>query len=162
MNRLMKTKTGLLLAVILLLSACKQDNWIDWKLQNEMWLTQNARKENVNLSPSGSGLQYTILYEGNPYDAKPSQSATVAIDYTGKLINGVVFEEGSATLSVANLVEGFREGLSFMHVSGDAVFYIPADLGYGSEATGTEGSSSYIPPYSTLIFEVHLSSIIEN
>ncbi len=158
----MKTKIGLLLAVMLLLTACKQDNWIDWKLQNEMWFSMNAQKENVKTSPSGSGLQYTILYEGNIYDAKPSRSATVVVDYTGKLINGRIFDQGTATLTVSNLVEGFQEGLSLMHVSGDAIFYIPYSLGYGTKENGTEGGSSYIPPYSTLIFEVHLTNILEN
>ncbi len=158
----MKTRIGLLLTVVLLLSACKQDNWIDWKLQNELWFSQNALKENVMTAPSGSGLQYTIQYEGNIYDAMPSRSATVVVDYTGKLINGKIFEQGTATLSVSSLIEGFQEGLSLMHVSGDAVFYIPYTLGYGETGTGTEGSSSFIPPYSTLIFEVHLSGILEN
>ena len=155
-------KTLLLFSVLLLFTACKQDNWIDWKLQNEMWLTMNAQKENVKQSPSGSGLQYTEVYAGNIYDAMPSQSATVVVDYTGKLINGRVFEQGSATLTVSGLVDGFKEGLSLMHVGGDAIFYIPYELGYDSEEKGTEGGSSYIPPYSTLIFEVHLTSILEN
>lgn len=155
-------KIGCLCLLLLLLAACKQDNWIDWKLQNQMWLTNNQQKEGIQLSPSGSGLQYKMIYEGNPYDAKPSQSATVVVDYTGYLINGVVFEQGTTTLTVSSLVKGLQEGLSLMHVLGDAVFYIPADLGYGSEAMGSEGTSSYIPPYSTLIFEVHLSGILEN
>ena len=37
--------------------------------------------------------------------------------------------------------------------------YIPYSLGYGVKGAGTEGTSSHIPPYSTLIFTVELHDV---
>ncbi len=147
-----------LLAV--LLGGCKEDNWMDWKLQNQMWLEQNAQKEGVQTTESG--LQYRILYEGNTSDTKPDNASTVICNYTGTLINGYKFDSATnATLSVSGVVEGFAEGIKKIHAHGDIELFVPYELGYGEKGQGSEGSlaATYIPPYSTLIFRVHLSAI---
>ena len=46
-----------------------------------------------------------------------------------------------------------------MNKSGRYILYIPSDLGYGSAGSGTEGYANYIPPYSTLIFDVTLIDV---
>ena len=38
-------------------------------------------------------------------------------------------------------------------------FYIPYNLGYGATGSGTEGTERFIPPYTTLIFEVRLDAV---
>jgi len=144
----------------LLFSGCKEDNWMDWKLQNEMWLVENAKKEGV--ITTDSGLQYKILYQGNPSDAKPDDASTVICSYTGTLINGYKFDSSEGTsLTVSGVVKGFGEGLKKIHAHGDIEIYIPQELGYTDEGSGTEGSlsGSFIPPYSTLIFKVHVSAV---
>ena len=60
---------------------------------------------------------------------------------------------------VSDFVPGFSEGLKKMHEFGIYEFYIPYDLGYGIDGTGLEGTSSHIPPYSTLIFRVELKRV---
>ena len=84
------------------------------------------------------------------------------MDYTGTLINGYKFDSAkSASLSVGGVVEGFAEGIKKIHAHGDIEIYVPYDLGYGEDGQGTEGSlaATFIPPYSTLIFKVHLSAV---
>ena len=56
-------------------------------------------------------------------------------------------------------VPGFTEGLKLMKEFGTYEFYIPYELGYGVKGAGTEGTSSHIPPYSTLIFRVELLDV---
>ena len=34
-----------LLCVIFLASSCKQNDWLDWKTQNELWLIENAKRD---------------------------------------------------------------------------------------------------------------------
>mgnify|MGYP003299875679 CR=1 FL=1 len=41
------TKIFSLLFVIILITSCKQNDWLDWKTQNELWLEQNAKKAGV-------------------------------------------------------------------------------------------------------------------
>ncbi len=143
-------------------TSCKEDNWMDWKAQNEMWLRQNAQQAGVETSHTG--LQYKVLYQGNIHDVKPGMMSTVMVDYKGTLINGKVFDEAkNASFLVSQVVAGFAEGLKKMNVHGDYILYIPWELGYGEEGTeAAETAPAFIPPYSTLIFEVHLSSSYTN
>lgn len=148
------------LCVVLLLSSCKQDDWLDWKTQNELWLAENAKRAGVITTPTG--LQYKCIYRpipDNP-EARPDNAKMVDVTYTGKLINDYPFNSAeSALLYVKDLVPGFTEGLKKMTTHDTYEFYIPYQLGYGKEGVGTEGTSSHIPPYSTLIFRVTLNGI---
>ncbi len=155
-------KTLLFAVVILLFAGCKEDNWMDWKAQNEMWLAQNATQSGVQVSHTG--LQYKVVAQGNPTDAQVGPTSTVLVDYTGQLINGKVFDSGeNASFMVSQVVAGFAEGLKKMNVHGDYILYIPWELGYGEDGTeASETAQAFIPPYSTLIFTVHLSSAYSN
>lgn len=156
----MKKLLYILPLVAVLLCGCKEDNWMDWKLQNEMWLAQNAKADGVQVTESG--LQYKILYAGNTSDSKPDDASTVIVRYTGRLINDYPFDSSNgASMAMSSVVKGFAEGMKKIHTHGDIILYIPSDLGYGKDGSGVEGSLSakFIPPYSTLIFEVHLSAV---
>ncbi|MBR6508533.1 MAG: FKBP-type peptidyl-prolyl cis-trans isomerase [Paludibacteraceae bacterium] len=147
----------LLVLLLVGFSSCKKTDWLDWKAQNQLWLEQN--KSNPDVKVTASGLQYKIIADPNPYDARPSASNIVTCTYTGHLINGAQFEGGMGYFAVNTLVAGFAEGIKKIHTNGDIVLYIPYDLGYVDEAQGTEGTQSYIPPYSTLIFNIHLDAV---
>ena len=157
-------------------TACKQNNWADWKVQNEMWLEQKAKEDGVQ--KSSSGLLYKIIADPTPQDAQPNLTSSITCDYRVTLINGNVIEyqgstfggDKSVTLNLANTIKGFAEGCHKIHNNGDIEFYIPAYLGYdyakfqsddynSAEGYGTEGTTSYIPPYSTLIYEVHICGV---
>ena len=158
----MKKLLYILPVLALLLCGCKEDNWMDWKLQNEMWLAENAKEEGVQTT--ASGLQYKIYYAGNTTDAKPDDASSVVVSYSGRLINGYEFDSSTAaTLAMSSVVKGFAEGLKKIHAHGDVEIFIPQDLGYGEDGSGTEGSLSakFIPPYSVLIFEVHLHAVMK-
>ena len=152
------TKIFCLLCMIMLISGCKRDNWLDWKTQNELWLTQNALKEGVITTPTG--LQYKSIEPGWDKSARPDDAKVVTIDYQGKMINGYIFDSTERyTEYVSSFVAGFSEGLKKMNQFGLYEFYIPYYLAYGESGNGTEGTERFIPPYSTLIFRVYLHSI---
>ena len=156
----MKTKTIIVLLLSLVaLSGCKQNNWLDWKTQNEIWLAENAKKEGVHTTTSG--LQYKCIVPGIGHSSGNVDDAKiVTINYTGKLINGCVFDaSNNYSEYVSAFVPGFIEGLKQMKEFGIYEFYIPYDLAYGQEGAGTEGTISHIPPYSTLIFRVELLDV---
>ena len=153
----------------MLLMSCTQNNWLDWKVQNELWLAANKSQPGVQVS--STGLQYKIVADPTPQDARPNTTSTIVCDYTVKLINGYQVDGGNGvSLSLSNTIPGFQEGCHKIHNNGDIELYIPAYLGYDyskyqsgeynkAEGVGTEGSQSYIPPYSTLIYTVHLCSV---
>ena len=122
---------------------------------------------------TSSGLQYKIVADPTPQDARPNLTSTIVCDYSVKLINGYQVDAGNnVQLSLPNTISGFAEGCHKIHANGDIELYIPASLGYDqskydsneyNEAEGycTEGTSSYIPPYSTLIYTVHICAVTE-
>ena len=154
----------------LILTGCKENKWADWKVQNELWLAQNMKEEGVK--KTSTGLQYRIISDPTPQDAKPNTTSTIVCDYKVKLINGYQVDGGNyVSLALANCIPGFAEGCRLIHNNGDIQLFIPCNLGYdatkyaekdayNAEGYGTEGTQSYIPPYSTLIYEIHLCGVI--
>ena len=155
----MKTKTIIVLLLSLVaLSGCKQNNWLDWKTQNELWLINNAKAPEVHTTHTG--LQYKCIVPGEPKTPRVDDAKMVTINYSGKLINGHEFDANEKYSDYVNVfVPGFTEGLKLMKEFGIYEFYIPYELGYGITEKGTEGTKSHIPPYSTLIFRVELLDV---
>ena len=156
---------------LFLCPSCKKNNWADWKVQNEVWLENNRQQEGVQVT--SSGLQYKIIADPTPQDARPNTTSTIVCDYTLKLINGTIVESNNnVMLSLSNTIAGFAEGCHKVHVNGDIEIYIPAYLGYDktkfdsdeydkAEGYGTEGTQSFIPPYSTLIYTIHICAVTD-
>lgn len=146
-----------LLVIATLVLGCKKADWLDWKAQNQAWIEQNASNPDVLVTPSG--LQYKVIRQGIlNAGARPDDLKTVNITYSVKFINGyVVDHQENCTFQMSNLIDGVREGLKKMYITGHYILYIPYGLGYGEKGIGTEGNESYIPPYTTLIFDVTLN-----
>jgi FKBP-type peptidyl-prolyl cis-trans isomerase len=124
--------------------------------KNVRFLEENAKKEGViTLS---SGLQYKILKEGT--GELPTLQDQVRTHYTGKLIDGTVFDSSvergePALINLNNVMPGFREALLLMPVGSKWQIFIPEKLGYGAH------SQNPVPPFSTLIFEVESIEIVK-
>lgn len=119
------------------------------------FLEQNKTKEGVKVTPTG--LQYKIINEGT--GKKPGATSNVTVHYTGKLIDGSVFDSSvsrgePATFGLNQVIPGWTEGLQLLKEGGKAVLYIPSELGYGDR-----GAGGVIPPYAALIFEVELIKV---
>jgi FKBP-type peptidyl-prolyl cis-trans isomerase len=103
-----------------------------------------------------SGLYYKIELPGNA--KRPTTEDVVTIHYTGKLIDGTVFDSSvergqPVDLPLYGVIPGFSEGLGLIGEGGKATLYIPSELAYGNQAAGP------IPPGSTLTFTVELIKI---
>ena len=123
--------------------------------EGEKFLAENGKKENVKTT--ASGLQYVIEKEGE--GAQPTAEDEVTVHYTGKLVNGTVFDSSvqrgePATFPLNRVIPGWTEGLQLMKEGGKAVFFIPSDLAYGPQ-----GVPNAIPPHATLVFEVELIKV---
>ena len=81
----------------------------------------------------------------------------VKVHYTGKLLDGTVFDSSVTrnepfqfVLGIGQVIPGWDEGLQMMSKGEKGVFYIPYYLAYGNTGSGP------IPPFATLMFEVEL------
>ncbi len=122
--------------------------------KGKAFLEENKTKEGVMTTESG--LQYKVVSAGT--GAKPKSTDTVTVNYTGKLIDGTVFDSSekhgqAATFPLDGVIPGWTEGLQLMPKGSKYEFYIPSELAYGS------GGQGPIPPSSTLVFEVELLDI---
>lgn len=121
----------------------------------EKFLAENGKKEGVHTT--ASGLQYVIEKEGT--GKSPSATDNVTVHYTGRLLDGRVFDSSvsrgePATFPLNRVIPGWTEGLQLMKEGAKYVFFIPSDLAYGAQGAGRD-----IPPHSTLIFEVELIKV---
>ncbi|MDR3268719.1 MAG: FKBP-type peptidyl-prolyl cis-trans isomerase [Tannerella sp.] len=126
------------------------------KAEGEAFLAANEGKAGVNKTESG--LQYTVLTEGT--GATPTATDQVKVHYTGKLLDGTVFDSSvqrgePLTIGVGQVIPGWTEIMQIMPVGSKYQVWIPSDLAYGPR-----GSGQLIKPNSTLEFEIELLEII--
>ena len=155
----------------------------DWQQRNEAYFAslEDSLSRNPNSwkklksytkdeTAAGVNTDYVyarIIEEGEETDT-PMVTDSVRVAYRGRLIptvsysDGMVFDQtfigtyNKQTTAVLNnigggWIDGFTTALIHMHRGDYWRVYIPYQLGYG-----TSGSSSTIPGYSTLIFDIAL------
>lgn len=127
------------------------------KSVGEKFLAENKKKENVK--ETASGLQYIVDKEGT--GAQPTATDEVTVHYTGKLLDGTVFDSSinrgePATFPLNRVIPGWTEGVQLMKEGAKYTFFIPSDLAYGPQ-----GVPNAIPPHSTLIFDVELIKVVK-
>ena len=119
------------------------------------FLTENGKRAEVKTTESG--LQYEVIKEGD--GPKPTATDQVVVHYTGKLIDGTVFDSSEergvpATFGVTQVIPGWVEALQLMTVGSTWRLFIPSALAYGPQ-----GAGGVIGPNQTLIFDVSLLEI---
>jgi FKBP-type peptidyl-prolyl cis-trans isomerase FkpA/FKBP-type peptidyl-prolyl cis-trans isomerase FklB len=125
------------------------------KQAGKAFVDKAVAEEGATRKPSG--LAFKSLSEGTG----PSPTATdkVKVHYTGRLIDGTVFDSSveraqPATFALNAVVACWTEGLQLMKVGGKARLYCPSDIAYGDRGRPS------IPPGATLVFEVELLEIV--
>lgn len=136
----------------------------DEKSAIEAYVNDNAIKE----TPREDGLYVIVKKKGN--GTKVSAGKSVRIEYTGKLLNGKIFDSSNKDVAKENglephdaleyvvgeasLIRGWEEGILNMPQGTQLTLLIPSELAYG-----TKGSGDAIPPYSPLLFDITIVSV---
>lgn len=116
-----------------------------------------ANKSVEGVVETASGLQYQVLNKGDG-EVHPTASSKVKVHYHGTLLDGTVFDSSvernePISFGLNQVIKGWTEGLQLMVEGEKTRLFIPANLGYGNNASGK------IPPGSLLIFDVELLAI---
>ena len=119
------------------------------------FLEEHGKRQEVKTT--ASGLQYEVINEGT--GKQPVASDSVTVHYTGKLIDGTVFDSSvergePATFGVTQVIPGWVEALQMMKEGAKWRLFIPSNLAYGPN-----GAGNVIGPNSTLIFDVELIKV---
>lgn len=120
------------------------------------FLAENGKR--VEVKTTASGLQYEVLKEGE--GPQPTAADQVVVHYTGKLIDGTVFDSSEergtpATFGVSQVIPGWVEALQLMKAGSTWRLFIPSALAYGPQ-----GAGGVIGPNQTLIFDVTLLEVV--
>jgi FKBP-type peptidyl-prolyl cis-trans isomerase len=119
-----------------------------------------VRKTWPDAERTSTGLRSQLISPGS--GPKPQKGQLVSVLYSGRLLDGKVFDENwdrenpfVFRLGRNFVIDGWEEGLQMMQVGEKRLFIIPFELAYG-----TRGDPPKIPRRATLIFEVELVAIL--
>lgn len=110
---------------------------------------------NINYTQNSSGILYEILSPGS--GSTLTANSKIYITYTGKLLNGSVFDSQSdATQTgwpLSSLIEGWQIGVPLIKKGGHIKMVIPSSLCYGCNGSGP------IPSNAPLFFDITLVDV---
>lgn len=126
-----------------------------YKMENEAWIEQKAASGEYIVLESGVLLRR--LEEGRGTRC-PKPSDIVFCNYTGRLIDGTVFDTTDGMdlppfFRIRELIMGWQIALTRMHQGDRYEVIIPAKYGYGAVKMDA------IPAHSTLVFDISLLKI---
>ena len=134
-------------------------------------IKQYMADNNLKATPETSGLYIIVNKKGK---GEPVQiGSTIAVNYTGRLLNGKVFDSSIEKVAKENnildprrkyepfeyqvgatsLIRGWDEGLMNQPAGSSLTLIMPSRLGYGSRENGA------IPANSPLIFDIEIVSV---
>ncbi len=108
----------------------------------------------INYTEHPSGILYEIVSPGT--GSTPNLSSTVACLYTGKLMNGNIFDQATSNpieFPLNRVIEGWKIGIPLIKAGGRIKLVIPSALAYSCVGQGS------IAPNSPLFFEVTLVQV---
>lgn len=120
------------------------------------FFADNGKKHGVVTLPSG--VQYKVL-DGGKGDKSPSLDSEVTLQYRGEFLDGTVFDNTEdrgkpVVFPVNQMIPGWRDIITRMHVGDHWQVFIPPDQAYG-----IRGSPPRIGPNEALVFDIHLLGV---
>ncbi|WP_461449677.1 FKBP-type peptidyl-prolyl cis-trans isomerase [Mucilaginibacter sp.] len=145
-----------------------------FKLREPAAIKKYIADNKLNVKETPDSLYYVITQPGTGPTAAVGDTAVV--NYTGKLLNGKVFDTSVKDEAVKGklpinpmgqykpihipvgqkrVIPGWDEGLQLLNKGAKAIFVIPSNLAYG------ERGMSVISPYTPIAFEIEMVDIIK-
>ncbi|KAL3500217.1 hypothetical protein ACH5RR_039310 [Cinchona calisaya] len=128
-------------------------------------LTAAAEPTPCEFTETPSGLAFCDKVLG--YGPQPEKGQLIKAHYTGKLVNGTVFDSSynrgkplTFRVGVGEVIKGWDQGILGgdgvppMLAGGKRTLKIPPELAYGVRGAGCSGGTCIIPPNSVLLFDV--------
>ena len=161
------------LALAAMLTSClgddnKLDDYSEWMQKNIDYITKTeADPQFVKVTPVWDQASFTLMkwHKRGPAENKliPMSNSTIAIKYLTKTIEGDTIDSSYSqtqwgdSLYVCKpnqMIVGFHIATTSMHVGDSVTAVVPYTCAYGIQGSGS------VQPYSTLVFEIKLDSIV--
>ena len=150
--------TMLLVVAGLLLSLVSCNPTAKYEKAEKESIANYLATSTIEFTKESSGLYYYEAVAGT--GAAPAVHDTVYVQYTGKFLDGTVFDSnvGKGPYRFAfgeeKTIAGFEEGVSYMKEHGKSTLLIPSNLAYGSQGFYTIGG------YTPLLYDVELTKVV--
>ena len=129
---------------------------------------QQGTTQPANAAPqifsTNRGVKYAVLKEGSS-NVIPQKGDIVAIEYTGYLSDGKIFDgthaEGKNNVLLFNLggnavIDGLNDMVSEMKVGQKVQCIIPPSLAFGDKGICLDNGECLVKPGATLVYDVYL------
>lgn len=132
------------------------------KAADDKTLQEYFAKNNIHPQKNAVGVYYTVAKEGT--GNKILAGETVSLNYTGKLLDGTVFDSNTDPafhhteplvfeVGKGSVIRGYDKGVQMLRKGSVATLYIPSTLAYRDEAR------NLIPANSILVFDVEVLDV---
>lgn len=129
------------------------------RLAEDSLINDYVKQKKIKVSPTADGLYIIKMKTGT--GAKVVADSKVKVHYTGKFVDGRVFDSSiergepiELTVGKQQVIPGWELTLLQMRAGDKVTVIIPSKKGYGSQ-----GSRGGIPPYTPLVFEMEVMSV---
>jgi FKBP-type peptidyl-prolyl cis-trans isomerase FkpA len=93
----------------------------------------------------------------------PTAGKTVTVTYSGKFLNGQVFDSSgksfNVTIGANSVIPGFEAAVKLIKKGGSGTVVIPYNNAYGIYGRYDNYGRIVIPPYKSLVFDISVASI---
>jgi FKBP-type peptidyl-prolyl cis-trans isomerase len=134
--------------------------------KEEKEIKEYIDKNKLSTTKTSSGVYIAVTQEGT--GDKPKTGDIVSVNYTGKLLDGTMFDSNQDTtlrpgmplqpltfpVGQGRVIPGWDEGIAQLKKGSKATLVIPSSLAYG-----VDGSPPMIKPNSVLVFTVELLDV---
>lgn len=150
------------------------NDYSEWRIQNTDFITDaeasvvNGQKEYEKVVPLWDPSSFVLMKWHNDRSKtasrlSPLDNSTINVKYLLTNVNGdtidssykmTTYGDSLFQCQPCNMVTGFWIATTSMHVGDSVTAIMPYTCGYGISGSGS------IPPFSTLIFQIKLDSIV--
>jgi len=145
----------LILPLLLILGSCKKFDAEEQANVDDSTILKFISDKGIVAQKHTSGVYYQILGTGAGNLAYTSNT-TVSTKYTGRLLNGTVFDGTTSqpiSFKLGQVIAGWQVGIPLIQKGGKIRLLIPSALAYGPDGQGP------IPANAVLDFDIELIDV---
>lgn len=135
---------------------------LEFALTDDAIITQYLTTSSITTAQKQTSGLYYVPVTSNPSGTQAVAGKTISVLYTGRLMDGTVFDATSLRnntpfnfiLGSGSVIKGWDEGIALMRKGEKAILIIPSALAYGPSSPSTT-----VPANSVLRFEVEVVDV---
>ena len=144
-----------ILPLLLVLGSCKKFDAGEQANIDDSTILKFISDKNIVAQKHSSGIYYQILSSGSG-NISFTSNTTVSTKYTGRLLNGTVFDATTTqpiSFKLGQVISGWQIGIPLIQKGGKIRLLIPSGLAYGP------GGQGPIPGNAVLDFDIELLDV---